>query len=212
MGEHRLSLGPARDALPQGAALVPPRLTRSQAGVHVHVRLDVRRAEHGPAHVDLLGHVVDPDSSPLHRGETALVDEQVDQPLRRSARDGQPAVADHKLHHTPSFAGIGSELGKNGRCLPGRTLTRWTQPAMTEPANKVRSVPPTALATGPCSQPRRISSQTKPCERPVAPQIDQSDAPVMPIGLPLAASDGPASWSLLTESRVVPVATRRMQP
>ena len=107
VGERRLALGPARDALPQGAALVPPWLTRGQAGVHMHVRLDVRRAEHGPFHVDLLGHVVDPDSSPLQRGKTTLIDQQVDQPFGKSAGRGQPAISNNKLHQTATSFGAG---------------------------------------------------------------------------------------------------------
>ena len=102
MGEHRLALRPAGDALPQRAALVPPRLTGSQAGVHMHVWLDVRRAEHGPAHVDFLSHAFDADSGALHRSKAALVDEHVDEALRRSTRRSQSAIADHKLHHTPT--------------------------------------------------------------------------------------------------------------
>jgi hypothetical protein len=51
-GEHRLALGPAGDALPEGAAPVPARLARGEGRVEVHVRLDVRRGGPGAGPFD----------------------------------------------------------------------------------------------------------------------------------------------------------------
>jgi hypothetical protein len=71
------------------------------------MRLDIWRAQHRPVYVDLLADICYVDSGVFDGDETARVDEQVDEVLGRVALAVQATVANHELHHTPTFAGLG---------------------------------------------------------------------------------------------------------
>ena len=82
MGQHGLAFGPAGDAFPQCAALVPAGLACGEDGVEVYVRFDIGRGDQGALGVDAgacLGCIF---GAAVGRGdghEVAAVDVQVDQ-------------------------------------------------------------------------------------------------------------------------------------
>ena len=98
VGEGRLALGPALDALPERAALVPARFTRGEARVEMDVWLHVRWRDERTVHVELRLDGADADARRLDGEDLPRLDDDVDVTIRHVVIQ-QSRVPDNQLHH-----------------------------------------------------------------------------------------------------------------